>query len=54
MDGTIVNVRLFSWHFQIARDSWWQATVSRNEYHKEARWPDGYCRVYRFFGYHGN
>ena len=52
MDGTIVNVRVFSWHFQIAKGTF-RPSLSRNEWHKRTGWPDGYFSVYRVFGYRG-
>lgn len=49
MENRLVNVRLFSWHFSI--DERWRPSLSRNRWHKEHGWADGYFKVYLFFGW---
>lgn len=51
MDSTYINIRFFSWHFQLSRD--FNLGLSRNSHHKAAGWPDGYFSVYRLFWYAG-
>lgn len=50
MDSTIVNIRIFSWHFMIDKNTF-KPSLKRNDYHAMAKWPDGYFTVYRFFNY---
>lgn len=51
MDSNYINIRFFSWHFQLNKD--FMPSISRNNYHKDKGWPDGYFRVYRLFWYAG-
>lgn len=50
MDDTIINVMFISWHFQVQRGTL-RPSFTRNQYHIDAGWPDGYFRVYNFLGY---
>jgi hypothetical protein len=50
MDNTIINIRLFAWHFQSERGSW-KPKLSYNSYHKQNNFSDGYFRIYNVFGY---
>ena len=50
MDNTNINIRLFSWHLQLEIGKWFPV-ITYNSYHKEYNYPDGYFKIYNFFGY---
>jgi hypothetical protein len=50
MDSTIINIRILDWHFKIERETW-KPRISRNRYHSNNGYPDGYAKIYRLFGY---
>lgn len=49
MDNTLINIRFIDWHFIVYIT--WKMEITRNRYHKQNGYPDGYFRVYRFFNY---
>lgn len=51
MDNFVINIRILDWHFQVER-GFVRPRFSRNPWHRESRWRDGYFSVYRFFNYH--
>lgn len=44
MSNLRVNIRFFTWHFQVTDD--WKFGLSQNLYHKGS--PDGWFDVYEF------
>jgi len=42
------NLRLWDYHIQAGRREWWRFQFSRNSYHRENNWPDGYISLYDF------
>lgn len=48
MSNAFVNIRIGSVHFQILRDRPW-LRISRNDWHRDNGWPDGWFSVYQFF-----
>ena len=50
MDDTNINIRIFGWHFQLLVGKW-IPIIRYNGYHKQNIYPDGYFKVYNFFGY---
>lgn len=47
MSNLYINIRIMSWHLQVDFD--WKITVSKNKYHSDKGYPDGYFKIYQFF-----
>ena len=47
MDNSYINIRIMAWHFQV--DNKWKIKFSKNNYHIENKYEDGYFKIYKFF-----
>lgn len=47
MSDLYVNIRFLQWHFQVSFTG--KITISKNPFHKENGYPDGYFSIYQFF-----
>ena len=48
MSNDWLNIRFFAWHLQSERDTWWVWTLTRNDFHPDSGYEDGYFAVYKF------
>lgn len=44
MSNLRINIRFFTWHFQVSQD--WKVVINQNMYHKGS--PDGWFDIYEF------
>lgn len=47
MSDCLINIRAWDWHLQLKRSG--KVSVSRNAYHRDNGWPNGFFSIYEFW-----